>query len=377
MRLITTKKCSRKALTRQTPQGLALDLDGPLKLPDGFPLILDSSGGLHWGAFCFLLDVYRLDTTRDRRKTLQTYAESLKNWLQYLEATQEDWTSPAPRTMSDYRAALTIGHATCRGSGRPAANTTVNLRTAVVKEFYSFLVGWDGRKNLDASTGIEIEPIKRFVAAIQKQRPAKGYRKRPRSLTKAEVRAIANALDPTYSLIFRWTIATGMRRSTAVCLTLAQLPKPVGDLGYVEVVVKGGKTIEVPVSSALLDVTSDYIATTRAVHLSRSRNSTDQVFVDVRGRPISSRGYYQAFRRAAKSLHINATPHCSRHTFAVHMKATLDRLAANGAQLNPSKVLQHILGHSSVKTTEIYLGSVSAVDAGVLRALIETDGMLA
>lgn len=364
MWLLKTKPCSRSDLELHLPKGLPIEIGEGRKLPIGFPLILDSSGKLNWGAFCFLLDLYRIDSTRDRTKTLQTYAESLTSWFKFLEREKLDWRCPAPWTMSEFRGAISNGVA----GGRPNSNATVNLRTAVVKEFYAFLLIW---KPAD----IEGVPIQRFLASLQRLRPAKGYQKRPRPLTRAEVSAIAKELTPVHSLIFRWTIATGMRRSTTVGLALSQLPRRVNELNYIEVRVKGGKLIEVPVTASLMHATMEYLESLRPIYLSRSGLTTDQIFVDARGRPASARGYYQAFRRAVSALGIQASPHCARHTFAVHMKSALDRLAKSGAPVNPGKVLQHILGHSSARTTEIYLGSVSAVDAGVLRALIEVGEM--
>lgn len=359
------------AALMQRAEGSLMPPDGSTTLPRGFPLILTGSGQMHWGAFCFLLDLYRLDSSRDRRKTLQTYAESLKSWLQHLEASHADWTRPAPRLLSDYRTALTSG----LGGQKRASNATVNLRTVVVREFYLYLNSWTSWRMLDASLRIEAAPIARFLDSAQKIGRAKGYRKRPRALTSDEVGALGAALKSPYSLIFKWTIATGIRRSTAVSLSLDDLPPEVRRLAYIQVTVKGGRRIEIPVTEGLQRSTSDYIATLRNKYLARSGTATSSIFINSRGYPVSSSSYYQAFRRAAKLTGIDVSPHAARHTFAVHMKAALERFAEQGAQLNPIKVLQHILGHSSARTTEIYLESVNAVDAGVLRALIETEEM--
>lgn len=342
------------------------------RLPEGFPLLIDGEGKLNWACFCYLLEKYRIDSARDRRRTLQTYAEGLKNWLQYLEAQDMDWTRPPPVALSDFRRSMAQGI----GRRHPASNATVNLRTAIVRDFYAFLADWTRWRLHHPSEEIDRYPIDRFLHAASKVAAAKAYKKVPKALSAQDAQRIHAGLKLPYSLMFKWCVATGLRRTNVANLTIAQLPEDVEEIAYIRLIVKGGKPLDVPVTRALMSATWDYVETVRPRLLSRTRIQTDHLFVNEKGMPATSSSYYSAFRRAAMLAGINASPHSARHTFAAQMNAALERCAANGVEINPTKVLQHILGHSSPATTELYLETVKAMDLGVLRALIEVQESL-
>lgn len=372
MLLLIVKACDPGLFTKLLPSGPQLHVAAPSRLPEGFPLLIDGAGKLNWACFCYLLEKYRIDNARDRRRTLQTYAEGLKDWLQHLEAQGMDWTRPPPVALSDFRRSIAQGI----GRRRPAANSTVNLRTAIVRDFYAFLAGWTRWPFYSSLNEIDRYPIDRFLHAASRVPAAKAYRKIPRALSAQEVQKLSAGLRPPYSLMFKWCLATGLRRTNVATLAVAQLPGQVEQVAYVRLTVKGGKLLDVPVTRTLMRATWDYIATVRSRHLSRSRIATDHLFINAKGFPVTSGAYYNAFRRAAKLAGINASPHCARHTFAAHMNAALERSAARGGGVNPTKVLQHILGHSSPATTELYLETVKAMDLDVLRALIEVQERL-
>ncbi|WP_369431796.1 tyrosine-type recombinase/integrase [Stenotrophomonas maltophilia] len=367
MLLLIVKARDPQLFSQFLPGDLQLGPSAQSRLPEGFPLLIDGEGKLNWACFCYLLEKYRTDSTRDRRRTLHTYAEGLKDWLQHLEVQGMNWGRPPPAALSDFRRSIAQGI----GRKRPAANSTVNLRTAIVRDFYTFLSGWTRWRFYSPLEEIDREPIVRFLHAASNVSAAKSYKKVPRALSAQEVQTIAAGLRLPYSLMFRWCVATGLRRTNVASLTIAQLPEVVDQIAYVRLIVKGGKPLDV--TRTLMSATWDYVATVRPRHTSRSRMTTDQLFVSELGRPVTSRSYYDAFRRAAIAAGIKASPHCARHTFAAHMHAALERSAASGGGVNPTKVLQHILGHSSPATTELYLETVKAMDLDVLRALIETQ----
>ena len=72
----------------------------------------------------------------------------------------------------------------------------------------------------------------------------------------------------------------------------------------------------------------------------------DHVFVNLRGKPLSSRGIQYLMDKHAQAIgmHMKLHPHMFRHSFATHL---LD----NGADI---RVVQELLGHSSLSTTQIY-----------------------
>lgn len=78
----------------------------------------------------------------------------------------------------------------------------------------------------------------------------------------------------------------------------------------------------------------------------------------------------------ADKLGLKVNPHMARHTFAANMESRLEAMARKGANINPIKIVQHLLAHNSAQTTELYLASVSSIDAGTLRAMLETEEAL-
>ncbi|PYE43602.1 phage integrase family protein [Rhizobium sp. PP-F2F-G20b] len=64
------------------------------------------------------------------------------------------------------------------------------------------------------------------------------------------------------------------------------------------------------------------------------------------------------FAAGFEAAKIDGSLHWLRHTFATTMLARLQRIAAEKPEINPLKVLQILLGHSSIQTTSIYLRCV-------------------
>ena len=372
MHLLRTSEIPLTELNKLIPASAALEETPLPRLEPRFPLLVSEEGQLHWGAFAFLLDTFRIDSTRSREKTLSTYAEGLKSWLEFVECNGGDWTRPTALLLSEYRRFLS----TAPNRKRRLASETINLRTTTVREFYKFLEHWDGEGLADSGGSWETEPIKQFLARTSRLRRAKAYKRKVRAMSPEETSLMAATLKMPYSLMFLWTLGTGARRTTVADLDLTQLPNNALNVNYIETRTKGGKVINLVVTSRLAQRTLDYCQTSRNKAAANSTEKTSRVFLNSRGRPVTSKSYYQAFRRAAKVLGLNVTPHMSRHTFAAHMKSRLEEMERRGANINSIKVIQHLLAHNSAETTELYLASVSSIDSGTLRAILETEEAL-
>lgn len=141
---------------------------------------------------------------------------------------------------------------------------------------------------------------------------------------------------------------TGARISEAVGLAVDDL-----DLraGQVRLFGKGAKQRVVPVGSYARDALDRYLAIGRPALLAgasgtRSSGNRGAVFVNVRGGRLSRQSAWMVLRVAAERAGLAATvsPHTLRHSFATHL---LD----GGADV---RVVQELLGHASVTTTQLY-----------------------
>lgn len=370
--LLRTSLIPTAELNKLVPPAAALLENSLPRLEPCFPLLVSQDGNFHWGAFAFLLDTFRIDSTRTRQKTLSTYAEGLKSWLEYVEHNGEDWTRPTAVLLSEYRRFLSSDP----GRKRKLARTTVNLRTTTVREFYKFLQHWDGAGLADSHGSWDTEPIAQFLARTSRLRRAKRYKKRVRAMSPEETSLMAANLRMPYSLIFLWTLGTGARRTTVADLELDQLPKSILKINYIETTTKGGKTIDLVATARLIQRTFDYCETVRKKWAAKSLDESVRIFLNSKGRPVTSKAYYQAFKRVADKLGLKVNPHMARHTFAANMESRLEAMARKGANINPIKIVQHLLAHNSAQTTELYLASVSSIDAGTLRAMLETEEAL-
>ena len=136
--------------------------------------------------------------------------------------------------------------------------------------------------------------------------------------------------------------ATGCRVSEVAGLRPGDL-----DLagGTARCVGKGNKERRVPLGSHAITALRAYLAEDRPA-LGRRRPEVSAVFVSRSGRPLSRMGVWQVVKRyaLAAGLPVSVSPHTLRHSFATH-------LLAGGADL---RVVQEMLGHASIATTQIY-----------------------
>jgi integrase/recombinase XerD len=149
--------------------------------------------------------------------------------------------------------------------------------------------------------------------------------------------------------------ATGARISEAVDLNVDD----VIDGDVVRLFGKGGKQRIVPLGSYARDAIDAYLVRARPVFSARGL-STPALFLGSRGQRVSRQNAWLILRAVAEraKLGIEISPHTFRHSFATH-------LLAGGADV---RVVQELLGHSSVATTQIY----TLVTADTLRDMYTT-----
>ena len=137
--------------------------------------------------------------------------------------------------------------------------------------------------------------------------------------------------------------ATGMRVSELINLELQDLHE---DLGLVRVLGKGSKERLIPISSVALHWIKQYQQDVRDPLILKAGQNDEHIFLNSRGKQLTRQAIWQMIKKYCQSAGItkDVTPHTLRHTFATH-------LLENGADL---RVVQEILGHSDISTTQIY-----------------------
>jgi integrase/recombinase XerD len=174
----------------------------------------------------------------------------------------------------------------------------------------------------------------------------------PKALDESQVERLLGAVTGDTPLhqrdraLLETLYATGIRISEAVGLELGDL-----DLedGVVRVLGKGNKERIVPIGRSARRVVGGYLADGRlTLRNARPRGAVDSdaIFLNSRGGRISRQACWSIVRSAGERVGLEGhlSPHVLRHSCATHM---LDR----GADL---RVVQELLGHASISTTQVY-----------------------
>ncbi len=178
-------------------------------------------------------------------------------------------------------------------------------------------------------------------------RPPKQAQRLPKALTIDQVARLLEAPDRETVIglrdraLLELLYATGARVSEVVQLD-------VDDVAHGEVLRvrgKGSKERIVPVGSYARAALDAYLTRARP-ELSRRGRATPRLFLGARGAPLSRQSAWLVIRDAAERAGLTAhvSPHTMRHSFATH-------LLQGGADV---RVVQELLGHASVATTQIY-----------------------
>ena len=258
------------------------------------------------------------------KNTLAAYRNDLRKFFDFLEQNGKSPIETSTQDIELFSQALLRTH-----SATSRARTLASLRG-----YFKYLV-FVG-KRLDDPT----KPIRSPKLSLRL----------PKALTQQQVLDLIEASGPAPDdesadylrlrnrAILELMYSTGARVSEVVNLDLDE----VDDWGLMRVRGKGSKERLVPVGSFAKQALDAYLVRSRPV-LS-AKGASRSLFLNQRGGRLSRQSIWEIIQKAAEGLGIEVSPHSLRHSFATH-------LLEGGADV---RVVQELLGHASVTTTQIY-----------------------
>jgi integrase/recombinase XerD len=274
------------------------------------------------------------------KNTVAAYRRDLSGYLMYLEKKRiSEPAAISETTVTDYLKSIAE-------SGVLASNSVARMLAGVrgLHKFWLFESITQG----DPSARVK---------------PPKLPKRLPKAISISEVEKLINASGPDPETedataldmarvrnraILELLYATGARISELTALNLDDLLDPT----MIRLFGKGSKERVVPVGSFAQRAISTYLVRSRPALIGQGRG-TPALFLNQRGTRLSRQSAWQIISDAADQAKITGeiSPHTLRHSFATH-------LLEGGADV---RVVQELLGHSSVATTQIY--TLVTVDA--------------
>lgn len=262
--------------------------------------------------------------------TVSAYSRDLRCFLDFLSDNKKSVESITADTLLEFEVSL---------RDRSLAPSSINRTNSTVK---SFLIYCAREYSINLPTG-----------EIGSHRIA---RKLPKALTIEEVTSLINASASMSRLnalrdvaLLELLYSTGGRVSEIIGINLSDLAKVENDNEVIQTIKlrgKGSKERVVPIGSFALLALDNYLIRLRPALVAHAKSDSSALFLNSRGGRISRQSAWTIVAEAAKlcGLEKKVSPHALRHSYATHL---LD----GGADI---RVVQELLGHSSVTTTQIY-----------------------
>lgn len=282
--------------------------------------------------------------------TIEAYTRDLEQMmLDLTDRGVEDPTSTPPEAL--------IAHVRTMSSERGYNASTVTRHLATIKVFYRWML---------ATGKIENNP------ADHLDRPMK-WKRLPGVLSPSQVRKLlespqapekpAKSAPPLWlrdRAILELMYASGLRASEVGQIGLIDIMEKIG---VVRVLGKGDKQRLVPMGKPAQRAMQQYLDECRPMLITAERaaerRDLGKLFLSRTGRPIERVRVWQIVKHWAKQAGLPKTyPHMLRHSFATH-------LLCGGADL---RIVQELLGHSDITTTQIY----THVDRSALQKTVRT-----
>ena len=184
----------------------------------------------------------------------------------------------------------------------------------------------------------ELSPVNPTLTLEQPKVP----QRLPKVMTMQEINEILNQdLSKIQRVMLELLYGCGLRVSELVNLKINDY-----DLKgkFLECTGKGSKDRIVPMGNKACEAVKDYLPE-RDFLVQKFNLKTKQLLINEKGKSVTRQEVYTFIHEQGKKIHKAISPHTLRHSFATH-------LLENGADL---RVVQELLGHSDVSTTQLYI----------------------
>ena len=166
-------------------------------------------------------------------------------------------------------------------------------------------------------------------------------RRLPKVLNMEEInQLLTTQMNITEKALFELLYASGLRVSELSNLGLNNIDL---NVGYVRCIGKGSKERIVPIGKKAVEALKKYLSH-RELIVKKFNIQNKNLFISDKGKKITRQDVYNFIKHMGETIDKQISPHTIRHSFATH-------LLENGADL---RVVQELLGHSDVSTTQLY-----------------------
>jgi integrase/recombinase XerD len=262
--------------------------------------------------------------------SISSYSRDLLKFEDFLKLSRKDFGKLTAQDLTDFEVSL---------KSMGLASSSINRTLSAVKGFYKYV-------------SLEFDIANPTLEIVS----AKIARKLPKALSVDEVTALIESAkregDPISlrdCAILELLYSSGGRVSEIVGVNTSDISiskTEDGDVTVLKLRGKGSKERLVPLGKYAVAAIEEYFTRTRPALAAKNSKSEPALFLNVRGRRLSRQTAWQIVLDAATATGLagKVSPHVFRHSYATHL---LD----GGADI---RVVQELLGHSSVTTTQIY-----------------------
>lgn len=295
---------------------------------------------------------YLVVERRRLEETVKTYADELRRFFHFCERENISPLSCQSGDVQHYLMHRSVEFSVKHAERQARRDATAHINTDTSKTHSK-------NKTLNSNTLRRILSTLRtfyrfcMLENLCKENPLdcmkapKHERTEPQVLEVEQVALLLESIDTSTAhglrdrALFELMYACGLRISEAVSLKLANV---LLEESLIRVIGKGDKERIIPIGSHAKRWLLTYITTAR-VHLIKHKVKHDNaVFLNVRGAPISRKGIWKNYKKLLSALSLSAKVHTLRHSCATH-------LLTQGMDL---RMLQELLGHADLSTTQIY-----------------------